>query len=34
LPRPELLLVHNDVLVLQGSPAQLARAEMLLLGGS
>jgi CPA2 family monovalent cation:H+ antiporter-2 len=34
LPLPELLLVHNDVLVLQGSPAQLARAEMLLLGGS
>ncbi|MDE3011885.1 MAG: cation:proton antiporter [Pseudomonadota bacterium] len=30
---PELRLVQNDVVVLQGNPAQLARAEMLLLGG-
>jgi len=28
-----LILEHNDVVVLQGTPAQLGRAERLLLGG-
>lgn len=32
-PGPQLRLAHNDVVVLQGMPAQLARAENLLLGG-
>ena len=32
-PQPDLRLIEDDVLVLQGMPAQLARAEMLLQGG-
>ena len=32
-PESGLRLAHNDVVVLQGVPAQLARAELLLLGG-
>ncbi len=33
-PEPGLRLAQNDVVVLQGVPAQLARAEMVLLGGA